>query len=475
MSDNYDHGVTFKPDNIEKVVYDLNQLDLEHSYRYVRVYWVDLANVKRCRIVTLNYFKQMLASNRPGVNIGKVGLGSIYLNLAPGFTVIGEYVYVPDISTLRPLPWTKGHLGVVGTFEEKTPYKRPDGSLSLEVELCPRTVLRKVVEDAKQSCNVEFLVGVESEFILLSSTNPVKAPNDHQWSASDGFLAGTKEETILQEIGDAMLDSGLSLQMIHSEAAPGQYEVVGGPLSPLDAADQVIFTRELIVNIASKHGLRATFSPRPFMESPGSAAHIHISVHSADEPTKPINEMSKAESAFLAGVIGHLPALPAVTLPTPASYKRMTDGIFSGGTFVHYGTENREAPIRLTNATSPKSRNFEMRFIDETANPYLALAAILGAGVIGIKEKKPLEIKDCPGPLCAWQMTEEERRALGITKRMPLDIEEARNNFKGDAGITAVFGTELVEKYLSVNKTLEGALLEGGDEAVHMKRIVELY
>lgn len=249
-----------------------------------------------------------------------------------------------------------------------------------------------------------------------------------------------------------MQASGLSLQMIHPEAAPGQYEIVGGPLNPLDAADQLIFTRELIVNVAAKHGLHATFAPRPFMTSAGSSTHTHISIHSNNEAEKPVSRMSKTESAFLAGVIEHLPALPAITLPTPASYKRMTDGVWSGGTYVHYGTENREAPIRLTNATSPKSRNFEMRFVDGTANPHFALAAIIGAGVRGLKEMKALQVKDCPGPKCAWEMTEDERKALGITKRMPLNVEEARRNLAEDAGMKEVLGEVLIEKYLSVSK-----------------------
>jgi len=306
--------------------------------------------------------------------------------------------------------------------------------------------------DGRQSCDADFLVGFESEFILLSSINPVKPSNVHQWSSAAGFLAGSKEATILEEIGKAVQASGLSLQMIHSEAAPGQYEVVGGPLNPLDAADQLIFTREIIVNIASKHGLHATFAPRPFMTSAGSAAHTHISVHSAKEGDKPPDRLSEYESAFLAGIIEHLASLPAITLPTPASYKRMVDGVWSGGTYVHYGTENREAPIRITNATSPKSRNFEMRFVDGTANPHLALAAIIGAGLSGLKASTPLQMKDCPGPKCAWEMTEEERKALGITKRMPLDVEEARHNLVTDTGLKQVLGENLVAKYISVSK-----------------------
>jgi hypothetical protein len=94
----------------------------------------------------MQYFEQLLASNRPGVNIAKVCLGLVYLITASGFSSIGEYLYVPDISTLRPLPFARGHLGVLGHFEEKTPHKLPDGSTSLQVDLCPRTLLMKIVE-----------------------------------------------------------------------------------------------------------------------------------------------------------------------------------------------------------------------------------------------------------------------------------------------------------------------------------------
>lgn len=113
---------------------------------YVRIYWVDLANVRRCRVVPIKYFKQLLASNRPGVNIAKVCLGLIYLVTSPGFSSIGEYIYALDISTLRPLPFADGHLGVLGQFEEKTPYQNPNGSTSVQVNLCPRTLLKRIVE-----------------------------------------------------------------------------------------------------------------------------------------------------------------------------------------------------------------------------------------------------------------------------------------------------------------------------------------
>lgn len=227
-----------------------------------------------------------------------------------------------------------------------------------------------------------------------------------------------------------------------------------GPLLPLEAADALVHTRETIVNIAAKHGLRATFAPRVYMDSAGSGAHAHVSVHSAspDSSPKPTNSLSTFENAFLASVLSHIPALMALTLPTPASYQRVADGVWSGGTYVCWGTENREAPIRLTNSSSPSSRNFELRFLDGTCNPYLALAGILGVGSKGVREGFPLEIQDCPGPLSAAQLSEEERKRLGITQRVSLSWEEARDKFSQDSAMKEIFGANMVDKYLSVNK-----------------------
>ena len=258
--------------------------------------------------------------------------------------------------------------------------------------------------------------------------------------------------------------------MYHAEAAPGQvnslwfpsyksridthfqYEVVTGPLAPLESADALIHTREIIVNVVAKYGLRATFAPRIFMDSPGSSTHMHISIHSKDN-LKTADQLSPLESSFLASVLSHLPALTALTLPIPASYKRMWDGVCSGGTYVNWGTENREAPIRLSNATSPSSRNFEMRFVDGTSNPYLALAGILGVGFAGIQDNAQLTIEDCRGPMTAAGMTEEARRELGITQRMSLTWEESRQRLSENQLLReTVLGPELMDKYLSVNK-----------------------
>jgi glutamine synthetase len=309
------------------------------------------------------------------------------------------------------------------------------------------------LRQAKHAHKTEFLVGFETEFILLKSTDPVEPVNIHDWTSSAGLLAGSTETVVLQEIADAIRASGIALETVHAEAAPGQYEVSTGPLSPLEAADALVHTREIIVQVAAKHGLHATFAPRPFMTSAGTSAHAHISVHPQTEQ-KTAAGLSKHESAFLAGVLAHLPAIAAFSLPTTASYTRMVDGVWSGGTYVCYGTENREAPIRITNVASPASRNFEARFLDGTANPHLALAAVFAGGLIGLQNMMALEMGDCISKSAA-ALTASERQALGITTRMPLSLDEARKNLEQDSVLSNVLGKDLVQSYLSVNKVDE--------------------
>ncbi|KAF7297453.1 1,2-dihydroxy-3-keto-5-methylthiopentene dioxygenase [Mycena indigotica] len=466
----HSHGVVFTPQSVATPELDVAAFLDQPQLRYIRIYWVDFVNIRRCRIVPVAHFKALLKSNRPGVNIAKVCLGLIGLHVAPGFVPVGEYLYAIDLKSLRPCPFAPGHAAVLGQFEEKTPLAG-----TVAVELCPRTLLRGVESKIKTVHKTEFLVGFETEFILLDKIDPVNPVNVHDWSASVGLLAGSREALVLEEIGDAVTAAGISLQMIHAEAAPGQYEVVTGPLTPLAAADALVYTREIIVQIAAKHGLHATFVPRPFMYSAGSSAHAHISVHTANEQ-KSADGLSTHESQFLAGVLSHLRAIVALTLPTNASYKRMTDGVWSGGTYVNYGTENREAPIRLTNATSPASRNFEIRFVDGTANPHLALAAILAGGLLGFDAQQKLEMQDCPGPKSAAELTEQERLALGITTRMPLSVEEGQKSLEEDGALKAVLGTEFVEKYLAVNRTLQTLLVNEADtEDEALTRVVKFY
>ena len=178
---------------------------------------------------------------------------------------------------------------------------------------------------------------------------------------------------------------------------------------------------------------------------------MHVSVRGERPGTSASEYLTTVESTFLAGLMHYLPSVIALTLPLSASYTRMVDGIWSGGTWVCWGVDNREAPVRLTKASSPSSRNFEVRPIDGTSNPYLAVAGVLACGILGVRDDLALAVKNCDLPRTAAEMSVAERDALGITKRLPLNIDEARRYLAADETIKDILGVELVETFLNIN------------------------
>jgi len=476
----HSHGVTYTVQNVSTK--PLSVVDIDPGIEYVYIYWVDLSNTRRCRVVPIEYFRRLMASKRPGVNVARVVPALVYLNIPDGFSGVGEQLYALDKSSLRKLHGVgqRRVLGILGNFEEKTPTQ--DGRV--EVAHCPRTMLKRITDEIKTQSSVEFLVGFESEFFLLlepaptppSSSTTVTAASLHQFSTTAGFTSSSAPTSALFAIADALRASGIQLQMIHPEAGPGQYEVVTAPLTPLEAADALVYTREIITQVSATFGLKATFAPRPWGNTVGSSTHAHVSVHFPSSlGTKQAADLSGPEKSFLAGLLDHLPAVCAFTLPTYASYSRVVDGVWSGGTYVSWGTESRECPVRLTNATSPSSRNFELRFIDGTANPYLALAAILGAAKRSLIEMEELTVQNCD-VIPPAEMGNDERTAKGVLGRLPRTIAGARDNLRADTHLCEVLGQDAVRVYLAVSETLEKSLNRDDEtEAEKLKRLVDYY
>ncbi|KAL0958311.1 hypothetical protein HGRIS_000456 [Hohenbuehelia grisea] len=260
-------GVQYTPSNAVSTAKALSIHDLkDHQILFVRVHWVDLANNIRYRVLPIEYFEKVMKSPRPSISFARIALGLVFLTVAEGFSASGEFLYVPDLDTLKICPYAPGHASVLGWFEEKFPRPDCDQAIAYRAEICPRTLLHNVLREAK-SLGIEFLVGFETEFILLKSTSPIEAVNHHGWSNSPALPTGAVETQVLEEIVLGLKASGIEVQMYHAEAAPGQYEIVTAPRTPLEAADALIHTRETIFNIASKYKLRATLAPRVFSDS----------------------------------------------------------------------------------------------------------------------------------------------------------------------------------------------------------------
>ncbi|TFY83382.1 hypothetical protein EWM64_g631 [Hericium alpestre] len=254
----------------------------DSGIRYIRLQWTDFTNLTRFRVLPLATFLALLESESPGVGITKAAFGLVGATLAEGFSVTGEYVYVPDTESLRICDYAPGHASVMGWFERKEPEAHM-------VKLCPRTLLKRIEEEEAAAASIEFLVGIKTEFVLLDSIDPITPASNGPWSSSAKLRSGSISTVILEDIAEC--------------------DVVTGPLAPLQAADALVFTRETIYNIASKHGKRATFAPRLFTDECGSAANVSISVHRMDISNDHTddNVMNALERSFLQGVLNHAP------------------------------------------------------------------------------------------------------------------------------------------------------------------------
>ncbi|GAB4847979.1 hypothetical protein Ancab_039399 [Ancistrocladus abbreviatus] len=258
-------------------------------------------------------------------------------------------------------------------------------------EYCPREALRRVLKVLKDEFNLEVNAGFENEFYLLREQEGQWVPFDSTPYCST--LAFDAASPILHEIVGALQSLGIPVEQLHAEAGKGQYELALGHAVCTHAADNLVFTREVIKAVARKHGLLATFVPKYTLYDIGSGSHVHLSlwqngvnVFMGSSGTNR-HGMSKVGEEFMAGVLHHLPAVLAFTAPLPNSYDRIQPDTWSGA-YKCWGKENREAPLRaacppgIPNGTFS---NFEIKAFDGCANPYLGLAAIIAAGIDGLR------------------------------------------------------------------------------------------
>ncbi|KAJ1302130.1 hypothetical protein OPQ81_000959 [Rhizoctonia solani] len=393
--------------------------------KFIRLVWVDYVNMIRYRVIPIDHFasvsggkfisgpetssSQRIAESGPG--IVRVGLSlGVQDSMPVDSSVSRDFDLRADFSSMWKAPFAPGNAYMMGRFFEKAHYQGG------ESDICPRTILHRITQRAERELKAKFLVGFETEFILLDrDNNPARGG---AWSTSKKLQCGPAAECV-HEIAQCIIDSGIKLEMYHAESARGQYEVVTGPLPPVQAADALVATREIVYNVAQKHGYRATLSPRLYSNQAGTACHAHISVQSprsnipSNHPDIP--SLPSDLASLMAGLLENLVSVCAFTLPVDACYSRVMDGVWSGGSWVCWGRENKEAPLRLCG--SGKGFNVEIKSFDGTANPYLGLAAILGASFAGLATEKVLEMRNCV--TVAASLTEQQRHNMHITTRMP--------------------------------------------------------
>lgn len=323
------------------------------------------------------------------------------------FGPVGEVLAMPDLSTFTLLPYVESTAAVICDFLNIDDYKPSP--------VCPRSTLKKTLDNFPY----EVVAAFENEFyfVLKDESGAILSCDDSLCFDTAGMNA---MNGIILEIISDLNAQGITVEKHYPEYGPGQHEIVMKYSEALRAADNQILFKETVKAVARKHGLYASFMPKPFEDKSGSGAHIHLSLWDGErnvlyDASNP-QGYSDITRYFIGGILEHIEAILAFTSPIVTSYKRLLPHNFASA-FAAYGDANKEAAVRLIRGLRGKEEkglNFEFKPADGTANPYLALNALLIAGLDGIEKKiDPGKELTCdPTKLSDEEMKERNIRQL---------------------------------------------------------------
>ena len=317
----------------------------------------------------------------------------------------------------------------------------PVDQFSQELEpmpACPRHVLRQA-QDRLAAAGLAVQATYEVEMTLLRDGVPATAGPGYSVRA---FVA---IRDFLRDFATALESVGVPVEQLHPEYSPGQFEVSLAPSTPMEAADRLLLFRFTARTVAAEHGMDVSFAPVVFTGGLGNGSHMHLSLWRDDENRMTGGDapggMQADGASFVAGIRDELPALMAVVAPSVPSYVRLQPGHWSGA-YTAWGVENREASLRFipgTVTSRSRSANVELKVTDGAANPYLALAAVIQAGLAGVEREAtlPEPTQEDPGVLDTATLV-----ARGI-RRLPENLGEAAEAFAGSTILRDGLGTVL--------------------------------
>jgi glutamine synthetase len=409
---------------------DLAKYAQENGVRFFLFNFTDLFGTQRAKLVPVEAVSGMQKSGA-----GFAGFAT-WLNMTPAHP---DLFVMPDAASVLQLPWRPEVAWVAGD-----PWM--DGK---PVAQAPRIVLKGLIERAAKQ-GYRLMAGVEPEFHLISADgSAISDHRDTQEKPCYDQSAIMRRFDVISEICSTMVKLGWQPYQNDHEDANGQFEINWNFNDALTTADQLSFFKFMVKSLAEKHGLRATFMPKPFANLTGNGCHVHLSVWDKDGKSNLFHDrkgelgLSSTAYHFLGGLMHHAESLTAITNPTVNSYKRINaPPTLSGATWspntVTFGGNNRTHMVRV-----PDEGRIEFRLADGAANPYLLMAAIMGAGLHGVEERMN------PGERLDIDMYAEGHKVKNA-KKLPLNLMDAIRNFSKDEYLQTALGPEFSEAFIKL-------------------------
>ena len=407
---------------------NLFKIAKEKKIKYFLISFVDLFGVLRSKLVPTHAIKEMQSAGA-----GFAGFAA-WLDMSPADS---DMFGIPDPDSLIQLPWNKevGWLASDLWMNGKP------------VEASPRVMLKKQIQKLKKQ-NLIMKSGVECEYFLISQDgNSIADSRDTQSKPCYDQSALMRRYDLIKEICDCMIEMGWGPYQNDHEDANGQFEMNWDYDDCLKTADRHTFFKYMVKTISEKHGLRATFMPKPFENLTGNGCHAHVSVWQG-EKNKFLDKsdnlgLSKMAYNFLGGVIKNASSLSAFFNPTINSYRRINaPPTKSGATWspssISYTGNNRTHMIRI-----PDPGRFELRLMDGSVNPYLLQASVLAAGLYGLKNKID------PGKPLNCNMYEDHAKYPDLPK-LPNELGQSLEQLKNNKEMNEAFGKETIISYIKL-------------------------
>ena len=415
---------------------DIKNLVKEHDVRYIRLQFTDiLGTIKNVEIPVSQLDKAL--DNKMMFDGSSI----------EGFVRIEEsdMYLVPDLDTWVVFPWITGKGKVARLICD---INRPDGS---PFEGDPRNNLKRVLKEMEELGFTSFNLGPEPEFFLFKldeKGEPTLELNDHggYFDLAPMDLGENCRRDIVLELEEM----GFEIEASHHEVAPGQHEIDFKYANAVEACDNIQTFKLVVKTIARKHGLHATFMPKPLFGVNGSGMHFNLSLFNGKENAffdeNADMQLSETAMQFMAGVLKHVQGFTAITNPTVNSYKRLVPG-YEAPVYVAWSGQNRSPLVRIPSSRGLSTR-IEVRSVDPAANTYLAMAVILQAGLDGIKNKLT------PPPAVdrnIYNMNEKEREEVGIAN-LPGTLQSALKELSKNETVIQGLGEHIYHNFVEAKE-----------------------